>query len=166
MAKAPSNTSPEYAAKVAWYEKLVASNPAVERKGATMPYTSVNGHMFSVLDKTGTLALRLAPGERRAFVTKYKTKPVEMYGMTMEEYVAVPDALLAKTSELKPFFDASYRYVASLKPKPTTRAKQAKPEKKSSAKKAAKSGVTARFAKSTKSAKAAKSTTSTKRPKR
>ncbi len=61
MAKAASNTSPEYAAKVALYEKLVATNPAVERKGATMPYTSVSGHMFSVLDKTGTLALRLAP---------------------------------------------------------------------------------------------------------
>jgi hypothetical protein len=169
MAKALSNTSPEYAAKVALYEKLVATNPAVERKGATMPYTSVNGHMFSVLDKTGTLALRLAPAEREAFVAKYKTKPVEMYGMTMEEYVAVPDALLAKTSELKPFFDASYRYVASLKPKPTTRAKQVKTEKKSSAKKAATPGVTAKSAKdakSAKAAKAAKSTTSTKRPKR
>ncbi len=47
MAKAASNTSPEYAAKVALYEKLVATNPAVERKGATMPYTSVSGHMFT-----------------------------------------------------------------------------------------------------------------------
>jgi hypothetical protein len=27
------------------YEKLIATNPKVERKGATMPYTSVNGHM-------------------------------------------------------------------------------------------------------------------------
>ena len=41
------------------YEKLIATNPNVERKGATMPYTSLNGHMFSFLTKTGTLALRL-----------------------------------------------------------------------------------------------------------
>src|SRR5262245_42442244 len=41
------------------YEKLIATNPNVERKGATMPYTSLNGHMFSFLTKTGKLALRL-----------------------------------------------------------------------------------------------------------
>jgi hypothetical protein len=37
----------------------------------------------------------------------------------------VPDALLAKTKELKPFFDVSFAYVGSLKPKPTTRKKKA-----------------------------------------
>ena len=34
-----------------------------------------------------------------------------------------PDALLAKTSELKEFFDASYAYASSLKPKPTAKKK-------------------------------------------
>ena len=107
MAKAQPNTSPEYAAKLALYEQLVATNSAVARKGATMPYTSLNGHMFSVLDKSGTVALRLTSPEREAFIKKYKTTLVEMYGMTMPEYVAVPDALLARTKELKPFFDVS-----------------------------------------------------------
>jgi len=37
------------------YEKLVATNPEVERKGDTMPYTSLNGHMFSLLTKEGRL---------------------------------------------------------------------------------------------------------------
>jgi hypothetical protein len=41
------------------YEAVVAGNPEVERRGATMPYTSLNGHMFSFLDKTGAMALRL-----------------------------------------------------------------------------------------------------------
>ena len=45
--------------KLALYEKLVATNPKVERKGATVPYTSVNGHMFSYLSKEAKLALRL-----------------------------------------------------------------------------------------------------------
>jgi hypothetical protein len=134
MAKAQPNTSPEYAAKLALYEQLVATNSAVARKGATMPYTSLNGHMFSVLDKSGIVALRLPSPEREAFIKKYKTTLVEMYGMTMSEYVAVPDALLAKTKELKPFFDVSYRYVATLKPKATTRAKKTS-AKKTSAKK-------------------------------
>ena len=39
-----------------FYEHLVATQPAVERKGATMPYTSVNGHMFSFLTKEGSVA--------------------------------------------------------------------------------------------------------------
>ncbi len=110
------------------YEKLVATNPSVERKGATMPYTSLNGHMFSFLTKSGTLALRLPSEERDAFLKKYKTKLCEQHGSVLEEYVEVPDALLKKTQELKKYFDLSYAYVASLKPKPTTTKK--KPGKK------------------------------------
>jgi hypothetical protein len=61
------------AEKLALYEKLVATIPDVERKGATVPYTSINGHMFSYLAKTGTLALRLPEPERQKFLDKYKT---------------------------------------------------------------------------------------------
>ena len=51
---------------LALYERLVATNPEVERKGATMPYTSVNGHMFSFLGKDGGVALRLPAEELSA----------------------------------------------------------------------------------------------------
>src|SRR6185295_15266072 len=101
------------------YEKLIATNPKAERKGATMPYTSVNGHMFSFLTKTGRLALRLPETEREAFLKKYRTKLCEQNGTVLKEYVEVPDGLLAKTQELKRFFEVSCEYVASLKPKPT-----------------------------------------------
>ena len=101
------------------YEKLVATNPKVERKGATMPYTSLNGHMFSFLSKTGTLALRLPTGEREAFLKKYETKLCEQNGPVLKEYIAAPGVLLTKTQELKRFFNISCDYVASLKPKPT-----------------------------------------------
>ncbi len=107
------------------YEKLVATNPNVERKGATVPYTSLNGHMFSYLTKEGKLALRLPPGELEAFLKKYKTTLCEAYGIVQREYVMVPDSLLASTRELKKYFDCSYEYVGSLKPKPTTRKKKA-----------------------------------------
>jgi len=33
------------------YDKLIAALPGVERKGATMHYTSLNGNMFSFLTK-------------------------------------------------------------------------------------------------------------------
>jgi hypothetical protein len=66
--------------KLELYEKLVATNPNVERKGDTVPYTSLNGHMFSYLSKEGKLALRLPAGEREAFLKKYKAKLCEAYG--------------------------------------------------------------------------------------
>jgi hypothetical protein len=110
--------------KLELYEKLVATNPNVERKGDTVPYTSLNGHMFSYLSKAGKLALRLPSGEREAFLQKYKAKLCEAYGRVQPEYVEVPDSLLSSTRELKKFFDSSYKYVGSLKPKPTTRRKK------------------------------------------
>jgi len=109
--------------KLELYEKLVATNPNIERKGATVPYTSLNGHMFSYLSKEGKLALRLPAPEREAFLKKYKAKLCEAYGRVQPEYVEVPDALLSSTRELKKFFDRSYEYVGSLKPKPTTKKK-------------------------------------------
>jgi hypothetical protein len=63
MAKPVETAPPE---KIALYEKLVATNPKIERKGATVPYTSLNGNMFSYLSKAGKLALRLPTEPREA----------------------------------------------------------------------------------------------------
>ena len=117
-------------AALALFEELVATNPHVARKGDTMPYTSLNGHMFSLLTKEGSLALRLPAGEREAFLKRYKTSLCEQYGHVMPEYVVVPDALLSRTRELKRYFDISYAYVGSLKPKPTTKKKGTAPKTK------------------------------------
>ena len=105
--------------KILLYEKVVATIPGVERKGASVPYTSLNGHMFSYLSKEGQMALRLPTDERELFLKKYKTKLCEAYGVVQPEYVVVPDSLLSKTSELKHFFYIGYKYVGSLKAKPT-----------------------------------------------
>jgi len=119
---------------VTLYERLVATVPGVERKGDTVPYTSLNGHMFSALHKDGTVALRLPVGQREAFLTKYKTALAAHYGVVQPEYVVVPDALLAKTQELKPYFASSLAYVAGLKPKATAKPKSAAKAKSTRAK--------------------------------
>jgi len=123
MAKADAKT---YAESLELYERLVATNPSVQRKGATMPYTSLNGNMFSLLAKDGRLILRLAASDREAFIKKYKSKLPEMYGAIMKEYVEVPEALLKKTSELRKYFDLSFAYASSLKPKATKKKAPAK----------------------------------------
>ena len=107
--------------ELALYEAVVATNPEIVRKGATMPYTSHGGHMFSFLDKTGSMALRLLPKSRDAFLEKYETTIAEQYGSQMKEFVVVPSDLLARTPELAGWFEESYQWIASLKPKPTKR---------------------------------------------
>jgi hypothetical protein len=122
MAKPAAGAVPSE--KLVLYETLVATNPNVERKGATVPYTSLNGHMFSYLSKEGKLALRLPAREREAFLKKYKARLCEAYGRVQPEYVEVPDSLLSSTRELKKFFDCSYEYIRSLKPKPVANRKK------------------------------------------
>src|SRR5262249_34849210 len=114
------------AESVALYDALLATNPEIERKGATMPYTSVNGNMFSLLTSDGTLALRLPAADREAFLKRYETTLCEQYGAVMKEYVRVPAALLQNTRALAEYLDVSYRYACSLKPKSTTKSTTAK----------------------------------------
>lgn len=82
-----------------------------------MPYTSLNGHMFSFLDKNGQLGLRLPPETRETFLKKHKSRLCEAHGTVLKEYVLVPEALFAKKKELAAYFADSLRFVQSLKPK-------------------------------------------------
>jgi len=116
--------NPAMAGALQRYEALIATNPKVECKGATMPYTSCNGHMFSFLTASGKLALRLPEEERTAFLKAHKARLCQQHGTILKEYVEVPEPLFARPQALQEFFEASYRYVASLKPKPTPRKKK------------------------------------------
>ena len=117
------------AESVALYEALLATKPEIERKGATMPYTSIHGNMFSLLTPEGTLALRLPATERETFLKRYDTTLCVQYGTVMKEYVQVPASLLQNTRALAKYLDISYRYACSLKPKPTTKRTAAKKSK-------------------------------------
>jgi hypothetical protein len=110
---------------LAAYEALIATVPGLERKGVSLPYTSHNGHMFSFLTQTGTVALRLPVEAREAFLKRYKTTLVEAHGSVMKEYVIVPARLLRKLVELTPYLEASYAYAKTLKPKKSAPRKKA-----------------------------------------
>lgn len=112
--------------KVVLYNDMVASNSNAVLKGATIPYTSHNGHMYSFITKEDVVGLRLPADEREKFLDKYKTKLVEQYGIVQKEYVVVPESLLKNTIELAPYFEMSYSYVSSLKPKATAKSKKNK----------------------------------------
>jgi len=105
--------------KIDLFAKLVAIVPTVELKGDTIPYCSLNGHMYCYLSKEGIFALKLPVGLREQFLEKYSTTLMTAYGIVQKEYVVVPDHLLENTEELKPWFHGSHLHVGLLKPKPT-----------------------------------------------
>ncbi len=107
------------AQKLANYERLLATIPAIQRKGAANPYTAFNGHMFTLLGPTGSMALRLPKSEREQFLKQHKTTLFESHGHVMAEFVRVPDQLLGETEAMRPYLESSFAYVSSLKPKPS-----------------------------------------------
>ena len=42
------------------YDEIVSKCKRFERKGKTVPYTSANGHMFSLLNKAGEIGFRFS----------------------------------------------------------------------------------------------------------
>lgn len=108
-------------AQLAYYERLIDSTPGIVRKGVTLPYTSRNGHMFSFLDASGSMAMRLPPDARQDFIARYESSLAVQHGHTMKEYVVVPVSLLERTNELAPWLARSHDWIGTLKPKSTSR---------------------------------------------
>jgi len=75
------------------------------------------------------LGFRLSKEDRKEFLDKYKSGLMEQYGAVMKEYVLVPDTLLNSPKELKKYFELSYAYAKTLKPKPASKTKAAKKKK-------------------------------------
>ena len=114
-----SNTNNEVPAdKLELYKQLLDTHPEVELKGGKkLPYTSMNGHMYTQLTKAGKVGLRLGKADREAFMEKYDAQPLMNYGAVIKEHVEVPDDLLERTDELAPYLAMSHDYVQTLKPK-------------------------------------------------
>ena len=108
-----------YSSNLELYDKVVGLHSYIQRKGKTMPYTSVNGHMFSIMDKEGNLGLRFSKTDREEFIQKFKSQLMVQYGVVMKEYVMIPHKLLKDTSELYKYLQLSFEYASSLKPKTT-----------------------------------------------
>jgi hypothetical protein len=102
------------------YAQLVATISEAQLKGAKMPYTSMNGNMYSYLGESG-LALRLPADAREEFLATYQTTLYHSHGIMQTEYVTVPAELLVKTDELAQLFRVSFDYARTLKPKATKR---------------------------------------------
>ncbi|WP_424963992.1 hypothetical protein [Ekhidna sp.] len=95
------------------------SSVGLEQKGKNMPYTSMNGNMYSFVAKEGYVAIRLSEEDKQAFMNEYNAGPAISYGATMRGYVHVPDEVLKRTEELSIYMKKSNEFAKTLKPKPT-----------------------------------------------
>ena len=109
--------------KMKLYDRLIASIPEIVRRGDTVPYTKLNGSMFTQMNKSGSVGLRLSKEDREKFIERYDTELFVTYNTIMKEYVCVPDELLERTDELAEYLALSLKYAKTLKPKPTTKKK-------------------------------------------
>ncbi len=105
----------------AYRSVIERSQNQIEVKGAKNPYTSRNGHMFSFLDATGIMGIRLSAEATEEFRSTYDSGDVIQYGATMRGYSSVPEDLLADTDSLAVWFDRSWEWIGTLPPKPTKR---------------------------------------------
>ncbi|MGD2078813.1 MAG: hypothetical protein PVH18_10540, partial [Chloroflexota bacterium] len=87
------------------------------RKGKTMPYTSANGHMFSLLNKDGELGFRYSKEVQERYIQEFGTTVFKSYGAVMKGYVLIPDRMLDDLDELAKYLDESYDFVMTLEPK-------------------------------------------------
>ncbi len=108
--------------KIKIYNELCASSTKFERKGKTMPYTSANGYMFSLLNKEDEIGIRLSKESQASFKEKYNATIFKSHGAVMRDYVKIPDELLHSDRKLiENLLDESFEFVMSLPPKPTTK---------------------------------------------
>ena len=99
------------------YDELVAKCPRFERKGKTMPYTSANGHMFSLLNKDGELGIRFSKEVQKKYMEEFGSGLFKSHNAVMQGYVLIPDKMFKDLDKLAEYLNESYDYVMSLEPK-------------------------------------------------
>lgn len=99
------------------YDALVARCPRFERKGKTMPYTSANGHMFSLLNKDGELGIRFSESVQHKYMEAFGTTEFKSHGAVMRGYILIPENLFDDGDRMISLLNESYDYVMTLEPK-------------------------------------------------
>lgn len=103
--------------KLEIFDKLIDKCSRFERKGKTMPYTSANGYMFSLLNKNGEIGIRFSKEGQQKYINEFPTTIYKSYGAVMKGYILIPDRMLNDLDTLSNYLNESYNYVMSLDPK-------------------------------------------------
>ena len=99
------------------YDELVSECTRFKRKGKTVPYTSANGHMFSLLNKAGELGIRFSKDVQKKYLEEYETTLFKSYNSIMHGYILITPKMLNDKKNMIRLLDESFDYVMSLEPK-------------------------------------------------
>jgi len=108
-------------AVLAAFDTMIAGVKDAERKGATMPYCSINGNMYAMINKASVIGLRLSDSDMQAFVLAGGQPFEGVPGFVNKDYGAIPATMLGDTKALQTWFRLSHNFASKLKPKPTVR---------------------------------------------
>jgi hypothetical protein len=96
------------------FDNAVAKCERIERKGKTMPYTSANGYMFSLVNKDHEIGIRFSKERQEELMKKHTTSIFKSHNAIMKGYILIPDQVLKDTDLLVNYLNESYDYVMSL----------------------------------------------------
>ena len=82
-----------------------------------MPYTSANGHMFSLLNKDGEIGIRFSEKIKTKYLEQFQTTIYKSYGAVMRGYILISNEMCKDEKLLINLLNESYDYVMSLEPK-------------------------------------------------
>lgn len=102
---------------LALYEDIISNVQGLDCKGNKNPYTSVNGHMFSFIDREGKLSMRFSEDRKEELINKHDAGPSIQYNSVMRGYVLFPESMLKDKKTLIKYLKESLAYTSSLKPK-------------------------------------------------
>jgi hypothetical protein len=103
--------------KLKIYDELVSRCPRFERKGKTVPCTTANGHMFSMLNKDGEIGIRFSKQVQKRYIEEFNSTIYKSYNSIMHGYVLIPEHMLDDLDNVAKYLNESYDYVMSLDPK-------------------------------------------------
>lgn len=103
--------------RLALYDTLVTKCPKIERKGKTVPYTSANGYMFSLVNKAGEIGIRFSKEDQEKFLKDHNTTLFKSHGAVMKGYVLIQGSMLENLDLVATYLNKSHDYVMTLKPK-------------------------------------------------
>ena len=82
-----------------------------------MPYTSDNGHMFSLLNKDGELGIRFSEEVKKKYIEQFDTSIFKSYGAVMKGYILIKENMFDDLESIADLLKESHKYVKSLPPK-------------------------------------------------
>lgn len=98
------------------YGRAVAASDRFERKGKTMPYTSANGHMFSLVNKAGELGIRLPKSRQAELLDQYGAGPFTSHGATMRDYSCLTAEMLTDDALVTALLEEGFAFVSAMPP--------------------------------------------------